>query len=444
MSAIGTRTGYGRCRMSSVTAAIWVTVFVLPSGAAAMTHTWLEHTEGRMVMISCREKITTTTQAATRPSWTRTISTASTKSLSASGSRNFPRSLTLPLRRASCPSTVSVSENAMNSAAATWSWLGKRKRRSAISTGMATNRLTVRAFGMFTGRFLRRSLRRELPRCHADPHRPEVATVDRDEGRRRLAARDLHVKPCEVDDRTGRQGATRISVLRIAVDQRVDPDHVGHPHSDHDRTRLDRRRRDGGRRRCRHGWWGRDRRRGALVRDDLTPRVTPEHAGEQHQPSRGDRRCRENRARPPLVFLQAKGKAWPVPRRGHPADEVLGVESEIGRIRPQVALRVHRGGEVREVLCLERLEMLAPDSRRSRNLVDREAALAALRSEGLSQGHGRGPRREIRWTGGPDPRRGRAPERAHLVMRKRGAEAATTEMGRMAAEDPSRIRDRDP
>src|SRR5439155_10214337 len=82
--------------------------------------------------------------------------------------------------------------------------------------------------------------------------------------------------------------------------------------------------------------------------------------------------------------------------------------------------------------------------RRSRNLVDREAALAALRSEGLAQGHGRRPRREIRWTGGPDPRRGRAPVRAHLVMRKRGAEAATTEMGRMAAEDPSRIRDRDP
>src|SRR5207302_2502719 len=75
---------------------------------------------------------------------------------------------------------------------------------------------------------------------------------------------------------------------------------------------------------------------------------------------------------------------WPVPRRGQPADEVLGVESEIGRIRPQVALRVHRGGEVAEILRLERLEMLAPDSRRSRNLVDREAALAALRSERLS------------------------------------------------------------
>src|SRR5439155_4402626 len=136
-------------------------------------------------------------------------------------------------------------------------------------------------------------------------------------------------------------------------------------------------------RRCRHGWWRRDRRRGALVRDDLTPRVTPEHAGEQHQPSRGDRRCRENRARPPLVFLQAKGKAWPVPRRGHPADEVLGVESEIGRIRPQVALRVHWGGEVREVLCFERLVMRAPDSRRSRNLVYLEFTYSSFRNYGI-------------------------------------------------------------
>src|SRR2546429_4251486 len=284
MSAIGTRTGYGRCRMSSVTALICVTVLVLPSGADEMTRPWLAATERRMVMISSREKITTTIQAATSPSWTRTMSTASTKSLSASGSRNFPRSLTVPLRRASCPSTVSVSENAMNSAAATWSWLGKRKRRSAISTGMATNRLTVRAFGMFTGRFLRRSLRRELPRCHAGPHRPEVATVDRDEGRRRLAARDLHVKPCEVDERTGRQGATRISVLRIAVDQRVDPDHVGHPHSDHDRTRLDRRRRDGGRPRCRHGWGRRDRRPLALVRGGLAAPRTPRTAARRTQP----------------------------------------------------------------------------------------------------------------------------------------------------------------
>src|SRR5438132_316784 len=53
-----------------------------------------------------------------------------------------------------------------------------------------------------------------------------------------------------------------------------------------------------------------------------------------------------------------------------------------------------------------------------------------------SSDHGRRPRREIRCTGGPDARRGRAAERAHSSVRERAAEAATTQMGRMGAEDP--------
>ena len=114
-----------------------------------MTFPWLAATERRMVMISSREKITTTTHAATRPAWTSTISTERTKSLSASGSRNLPKSLTDPLRRASSPSSVSVSEKRMKRAAAIWSCPGKLTSRSAIRTGMATRRLTVSAFGTF-------------------------------------------------------------------------------------------------------------------------------------------------------------------------------------------------------------------------------------------------------------------------------------------------------
>jgi len=38
--------------------------------------------------------------------------------------------------------------------------------------------------------------------------------------------------------------------------------------------------------------------------------------------------------------------------------------------------------------------------------------------------------------GGPDPRSRRAPERAHRGMRKRGAQEATTEQGRLGVEDP--------
>src|SRR5258708_34825946 len=47
---------------------------------------------------------------------------------------------------------------------------------------------------------------------------------------------------------------------------------------------------------------------------------------------------------------------------------------------------------------------------------------------------GRGQRREIRCPGGPAARRGRAPERAHVSMRKRGAEAATTQTSSLDAE----------
>jgi len=52
------------------------------------------------------------------PSWTRVTRTARTKSLSASGSRNFPSSVTVPKRLASWPSTVSVAEKARKAAAA--------------------------------------------------------------------------------------------------------------------------------------------------------------------------------------------------------------------------------------------------------------------------------------------------------------------------------------
>src|SRR5260370_996918 len=69
-AAIGTSPGYGRCRISSVTAAICVTVLVLPSGAAAITRPSLAPTDRRMVISSSREKIPTTTQAPTRPSAT--------------------------------------------------------------------------------------------------------------------------------------------------------------------------------------------------------------------------------------------------------------------------------------------------------------------------------------------------------------------------------------
>src|SRR5229473_3008367 len=101
IAAIQTSSGYGRWRISSVTAAIWVTVFVLPRGAAGITRPWEAPTDRRIVIRSSREKITTTTHAATSPSWTRTIRT-------------------------------------------------KRTSRSAISSGIAASRLSVKRLGRFT------------------------------------------------------------------------------------------------------------------------------------------------------------------------------------------------------------------------------------------------------------------------------------------------------
>ena len=112
-----------------------------------MTRPCVAATERRIVMSSSREKITTTTHAATRPSWTRTISTDSTNSLSARGSRNFPRSLTVPRRRAIWPSSVSVKEKMTNRAAASWSWPSNRTMSRIIRSGIAASRLSVNAFG---------------------------------------------------------------------------------------------------------------------------------------------------------------------------------------------------------------------------------------------------------------------------------------------------------
>src|SRR5665213_1913425 len=57
---------------------------------------------------------------------------------------------------------------------------------------------------------------------------------------------------------------------------------------------------------------------------------------------------------------------------------------------------------------------------------------------------GRRAGREIRCPGGPDARRGRVAERAHPWMRKGATEVATTQMGRLGAEDPVGISERTP
>jgi hypothetical protein len=75
-------------------------VLALPPSPAAMTTPSLAAIERRPVMAISRARRRTTTQGAMRPIGTIQTSDAMTMSLSASGSRNFPRTLTRPRLRA--------------------------------------------------------------------------------------------------------------------------------------------------------------------------------------------------------------------------------------------------------------------------------------------------------------------------------------------------------
>ena len=75
-------------------------VFTLPPSLAAITSPSAEAMLRSPLMARSRAISTTTSQAGTRPSATMNTSTAVTISLSASGSRNLPSTLTWPRLRA--------------------------------------------------------------------------------------------------------------------------------------------------------------------------------------------------------------------------------------------------------------------------------------------------------------------------------------------------------
>ena len=77
------------------------------------------------------------------PSPSSTISTDSTRILSATGSSSEPIAEELPLRLASQPSTQSVAMAIANSAVAQYSWPSKSIAKRATITGAAAMRATV-------------------------------------------------------------------------------------------------------------------------------------------------------------------------------------------------------------------------------------------------------------------------------------------------------------
>ena len=89
-------------------ATTWKAVLCFPSCPAAMTIPSLIAMVRSPVTMNSRAMTTMATQAATRPRCTSITSAAITMSLSASGSRNLPITVTRFLRRASHPSRKSV------------------------------------------------------------------------------------------------------------------------------------------------------------------------------------------------------------------------------------------------------------------------------------------------------------------------------------------------
>ena len=86
----------------------WTAVLYLPSFPAAMTMPSLMAMVRRPFTAKSRAMRTMTTHAATRPRCTSITSAAIAMSLSASGSRNLPITVTRFSRRASQPSRKSV------------------------------------------------------------------------------------------------------------------------------------------------------------------------------------------------------------------------------------------------------------------------------------------------------------------------------------------------
>src|SRR5882724_5768413 len=137
-------------RMSIVTATYWLTVFHLASREAGTMTPWPADTARSPVTASSRPMITTTAQAAILSMVSSDTRAAATSSLSAIGSSSVPSVVTWLRRRASTPSSQSVSAAAVKMAAAMSAWTRELEMRKRISSGTATIRVRVSPIGKFT------------------------------------------------------------------------------------------------------------------------------------------------------------------------------------------------------------------------------------------------------------------------------------------------------
>src|SRR6476469_5134146 len=143
--------GAGLVAIRAMIAAIWRTVFSLPSELAVMMMPRSAAIVRRMVTATSRAMITIATQAASRSRETRETRAPMISSLSASGSISLPKVVTEPRERAKYPSRPSVSAARAKTAAARASPLGVSPSRATTTTGTARMRRRVRALGRLSG-----------------------------------------------------------------------------------------------------------------------------------------------------------------------------------------------------------------------------------------------------------------------------------------------------
>src|SRR5947209_971761 len=137
-------------RMSIVTATYWLTAFHFARREAGTTTPWPADTARSPVTASSRPMMTTTTHAAILSIVSSDTRAAATSSLSAIGSSSVPSVVTWLRRRASTPSSQSVSAAAVKMAAAMSACTRELEIRKRMSSGTATIRVRVSPIGKFT------------------------------------------------------------------------------------------------------------------------------------------------------------------------------------------------------------------------------------------------------------------------------------------------------
>jgi hypothetical protein len=145
----GTENG-GQFMISRATAMTSAVMVALPKSLAWITTFWDAAIPRSPVMARSRPTISTTIQAGTRPTCTKEIRLAEIRSLSATGSRSFPRVVTWRMLRAMRPSSQSVRTAARNTTAAVRLYGRGTTIRNTTRTGTRKIRTRLSAFGRFT------------------------------------------------------------------------------------------------------------------------------------------------------------------------------------------------------------------------------------------------------------------------------------------------------